>query len=98
MTAIPEIDRLARRASPRNLAGLPMPRDARMLFQPDLRPRVLRDRRGRFPFPVPNGWFIVAASADLAPGDVRPLYYFGRELVLFRGMDGAPHLLNAHCA
>jgi phenylpropionate dioxygenase-like ring-hydroxylating dioxygenase large terminal subunit len=100
MTATPELDVRAGgdRASPRNLAGLPMPRDARMLFQPDLRPRALRDRRGRFPFPVPNGWFIVAASADLAPGDVRPLHYFGRELVLFRGMDGAPHVLNAHCA
>jgi phenylpropionate dioxygenase-like ring-hydroxylating dioxygenase large terminal subunit len=96
----PELDRLPRGdpAPPGNIAGLPMPRDARLLFQPGLRPRVLRDRGGRFPFPVPNGWFIVAAAADLAPGDVHPLHYFGRELVLFRGIDGAPHVLDAHCA
>ena len=100
MIAIPELDQLADGVpvSPRNIAGLPMPRDRRLLSQPGLRPRVLRDRRGRFPFPVPNGWFVVACSADLAPGDVRPLRYFGRDLVLFRGIDGAPHMLDAHCA
>jgi hypothetical protein len=38
----------------------------------DQRPRVLRHRAGRFPFPVPNGWFIVAAAADLMPGEVAP--------------------------
>lgn len=81
----------------RNLPGLPMPRNAELLRDPSLRPRVLRNRTGRFPFPVPNGWFIVAASADLAPGDVVPLYYFGRELVLFRDAAGVPHLLDAHC-
>jgi nitrite reductase/ring-hydroxylating ferredoxin subunit len=58
---------------------------------------VTRQTKGRFPFPVPNGWFIVAAGEDLAPGDIRPLYYFGRDLVLFRGTDGSPHVLDAHC-
>jgi hypothetical protein len=46
-----------------------MPRDLARLRDPALRPRVLRNRTGRFPFPVPNGWFIVAASADLMPGE-----------------------------
>jgi nitrite reductase/ring-hydroxylating ferredoxin subunit len=58
---------------------------------------VLRNRTGRFLFPVPNGWFVVAVAAGLTPGEVVPLYYFGKELVLFRGTDGAPHLLDAHC-
>ena len=74
-----------------------MPRDADLLRRPERRPRVLRDSRGRFPFPIPNGWFIVADAADVAPGDVVPLYYFGRELVLFRGAEGTPHVLDAHC-
>ena len=42
-------------------------------------------------------WFVVAESRDLAVGDVQPLYYFGRDLVLFRGEDGAPRVLDAHC-
>ncbi|GAB2842761.1 Rieske 2Fe-2S domain-containing protein [Actinocorallia aurea] len=83
---------------PRNLPGLPMPGDARLLFEPGRRPRVLREARGRFPFPVPNGWFIVAAAADLAVGDVVPVHCFGRELVLFRGRDGAARLMDAHCS
>jgi cytochrome P450 len=41
-----------------------------------------RDRAGpmtaaRFPFPIPTGWFAVAWSDDLAPGDVKTLRYFG---------------------
>ena len=28
---------------------------------------------------------------------MRSLHYFARDLVLFRGEDGAPHLLDAHC-
>jgi nitrite reductase/ring-hydroxylating ferredoxin subunit len=80
-----------------NLAGLPMPRDADLLFDQARRPRIIRRPQGRFPFPIPNGWFIVAQSAELETGDVMPLYYFGRELVLFRGQDGAPYLVDAHC-
>lgn len=53
---------------------------------------------GRYPFPAaPNGWFGVAASADLGPGEVRPLAYLGRDLVLFRGEDGAARVFDAHC-
>jgi nitrite reductase/ring-hydroxylating ferredoxin subunit len=77
--------------------GLPMPTDLEMVFDPSRRPRAARETRGRFPFPIPNGWFIVAASADVGPGDVTSLHYFGRDLVLFRGEDGAPYLLDAYC-
>lgn len=53
----------------------------------------------RYPFPAyPNGWFRVAYSSELAVGEVKPLHYFGRELVLFRGESGDAHVLDAHCA
>jgi nitrite reductase/ring-hydroxylating ferredoxin subunit len=52
----------------------------------------------RFPFtPFPNGWFRVAYSDEIALGQVKPLYYFGRDLVLFRTADGIPHLFDAYC-
>lgn len=51
----------------------------------------------RFPFPLPDGWFQVAYADELAPGELRRLRYFGRELVLFRGESGRAALLDAHC-
>ena len=52
----------------------------------------------RYPFsPYPTGWYLLTESAKLAPGDVMPLRYFGRELVLFRTESGKPVLLDAHC-
>jgi 3-ketosteroid 9alpha-monooxygenase subunit A len=52
----------------------------------------------RFPFPpYPNGWFRVSYSGELAVGDVKPLRYLGRDLVLFRDEDGVARLLDAHC-
>jgi phenylpropionate dioxygenase-like ring-hydroxylating dioxygenase large terminal subunit len=45
----------------------------------------------------PTGWFQVAWSSDLGAGDVKPLRYFGTELVIFRDLDGAVHVLDAHC-
>jgi phenylpropionate dioxygenase-like ring-hydroxylating dioxygenase large terminal subunit len=78
-------------------AGLPMPRDPDLLTDLSRRPRVSHFRGRRYPFPVPNGWFVVAESADLAPGGVRPLYYFGRDLVLYRTAAGEARLMDAHC-
>jgi 3-ketosteroid 9alpha-monooxygenase subunit A len=52
----------------------------------------------RFPFPrYPNGWFQVAYSQELAKGAVKPLKYFGRDLVLFRTEGGEARVLDAHC-
>jgi 3-ketosteroid 9alpha-monooxygenase subunit A len=52
----------------------------------------------RYPFPaVPNGWFSVAASGDIAPGEVVPLSYLNRELVAFRTADGEARVFDAHC-
>ena len=47
--------------------------------------------------PYPRGWYTIADSDDLAPGDVLPIHAFGREFVVFRGEDGEAHVLNAHC-
>lgn len=78
-------------------AGLPMPRDPGLLDAMDRRPRVTHFTGDRYPFPVPNGWFVVAESAGLAPGEVRALYYFGRDLVLYRTEGGDARLMDAHC-
>ena len=44
-----------------------------------------------------TGWFIVAWSKDLGAGEVKPLRYFGKDLVLFRTEAGEPVVLDAHC-
>jgi phenylpropionate dioxygenase-like ring-hydroxylating dioxygenase large terminal subunit len=51
----------------------------------------------RVPLPLPVGWYCVADEAELAAGEVRRVRYFGEELVLWRGADGAPHLFDAYC-
>jgi nitrite reductase/ring-hydroxylating ferredoxin subunit len=54
--------------------------------------------RSRYPFPSsPNGWFSVGTSEDLATGEVRSVRYLDRDLVVFRGDDGAAHVFDAHC-
>lgn len=47
--------------------------------------------------PMPNGWFAVGWSRDLHEGDVRPVHYFGHELVLFRTRSGEARVLDAFC-
>lgn len=47
--------------------------------------------------PYPNGWFAVAHGDALAPGQTRPVHLLGRDLVVFRGQDGTPHVLDAFC-
>lgn len=51
----------------------------------------------RYPFPLPYGWFLVAYSHELAPGEARPTRYFGREMVLFRTESGDARVLDAYC-
>ncbi|MBA17767.1 MAG: Rieske (2Fe-2S) protein, partial [Sphingomonas sp.] len=46
---------------------------------------------------IPFGWFGVGYSNELAVGEVRPVHYFGRELVLFRNENGEAGLLDAYC-
>ncbi|MBT3711375.1 MAG: Rieske (2Fe-2S) protein, partial [Gammaproteobacteria bacterium] len=47
--------------------------------------------------PMPFGWFVVCYSDELAKGEVKPVTYFERELVVWRGEDGAPRVLDAYC-
>jgi nitrite reductase/ring-hydroxylating ferredoxin subunit len=47
--------------------------------------------------PYPNGWFAVAWSRDLHAGDVRPIHYFGEELVVFRTRSGQARVLDPFC-
>jgi phenylpropionate dioxygenase-like ring-hydroxylating dioxygenase large terminal subunit len=46
---------------------------------------------------IPNGWFQVAYSDELATGQVVPLEYFGSKLVLFRTESGEAKVLDAFC-
>jgi nitrite reductase/ring-hydroxylating ferredoxin subunit len=54
-------------------------------------------RPQRFPHPIPYGWYFVGYCDELANGEVRPLHYFGRDLVLFRNESGRAGMLDAHC-
>jgi 3-ketosteroid 9alpha-monooxygenase subunit A len=51
----------------------------------------------RFPQPIPYGWYFVGYCDELAIGEVKPLHYFGRDLVLFRDEDGRVGMLDAYC-
>jgi nitrite reductase/ring-hydroxylating ferredoxin subunit len=83
----------------RTFSGFPMPRDPQSLVDRERRPIVRRAAgEPRFPFPIPNGWFIVSESRRLAPAELRAFHVFGTDVVLYRGEDGAPHMVEAYCA
>ena len=48
--------------------------------------------------PIPNGWFAVGWSHDLAAGEVKRAHYFDSELALFRTRSGEAKVLDAYCA
>lgn len=45
----------------------------------------------------PVGWFQIGWSHEYSPGTVKPLRYFGWDLVLYRTESGALLLRQAHC-
>jgi phenylpropionate dioxygenase-like ring-hydroxylating dioxygenase large terminal subunit len=52
----------------------------------------------RYPVtPTPDGWYAVALSDEIAPGQVQPIDCLGEDLVLFRTESGEAHVLEAHC-
>ena len=55
------------------------------------------ERTSGAPSTFARGWYLVSWSADLGRGEVKPLRYFGKDFVLFRGEDGTATLLDAHC-
>jgi phenylpropionate dioxygenase-like ring-hydroxylating dioxygenase large terminal subunit len=48
-------------------------------------------------FPYPDGWYQVAYSSEVQPGDLRPLRYFGSEMLVYRGANGDAHVMDAYC-
>jgi 3-ketosteroid 9alpha-monooxygenase subunit A len=52
----------------------------------------------RYPFtPYPDGWYLLCESASVARGEVVPLRYFGRDLVLYRTEGGRAVVADAYC-
>ncbi|MCA9575200.1 MAG: Rieske 2Fe-2S domain-containing protein, partial [Myxococcales bacterium] len=46
---------------------------------------------------IPIGWFQVEYTDQLKAGDVKPLKYFGKDLVLYRTESGEAVMLDAFC-
>jgi nitrite reductase/ring-hydroxylating ferredoxin subunit len=46
---------------------------------------------------MPTGWFQIGWSTEFVKDEVRPLRYFRRDLVAYRGQSGGLHVLDGHC-
>ena len=46
---------------------------------------------------LPFGWFGIVYSDELAKGELKPLRYFGRELVVWRDEEEQAHVMDAFC-
>jgi 3-ketosteroid 9alpha-monooxygenase subunit A len=44
-----------------------------------------------------TGWFMIGWSPEFPVGEVRPLRYFGEDLVAYRDEAGELHVMSAHC-
>lgn len=53
--------------------------------------------RKRYDQPIPFGWYALEYSDQLANGEVKPLRYLDRDLVLFRTESGEARVLDAYC-
>jgi nitrite reductase/ring-hydroxylating ferredoxin subunit len=51
----------------------------------------------RFPFGIPNSWYLVAYSDEVDANTVKPLPYLGRNMIAMRGEDGAVSVLDGFC-
>src|SRR6185437_9770110 len=62
---------------------------------------LVSDRRGaavKVPFTWKvTGWFMIGWSPEFPVGEVRPLHYFGEDLVAYRDDQGVLHVMEAHC-
>lgn len=45
----------------------------------------------------PTGWFQVAWSDDIRPGEVHTMKYFGQEMIAWRAESGQMTVMNAYC-
>ena len=51
-----------------------------------------------FPYAsFPSGWYQVAWAGEVGSGEVKPLHYFGQDLVMYRGASGHVHVMDAYC-
>ena len=47
--------------------------------------------------PFAFGWYAVCYIDELAAGEVKPVRYLGRDMVVWRGVDGKARVLDAYC-
>lgn len=59
-------------------------------------PPALKGDRG-YGHVLPFGWFCLNRSDVITAGEVLRFHGFDQEWVMFRGLDGTPGLLDAHC-
>lgn len=45
----------------------------------------------------PTGWFVIAESNEVKPGQVKACHLMGEEVVLFRSQSGRIHATSAYC-
>ena len=55
------------------------------------------DELDRCPFPIPYGWYNVAFSHEIEPGEIKIEKVFGKEWVLFRGEHGKVGMTDPFC-
>ena len=51
----------------------------------------------RYPFGIPDGWFLLAYSDELARGQILSVHVLGKDLVAYRAESGSVRVLDAHC-
>ena len=49
------------------------------------------------PPPIPFGWYNIAHSDELAVGQVKPMHFFDKDFVIWRGEDGKVRATDAYC-
>ncbi len=63
---------------------------APLVFQEEVVPSMALSMR-------PTGWFQIGWSEEIGVGDVKPMRYFGQDLVAYRTDDGELVVLDAYC-
>lgn len=48
--------------------------------------------------PFPESWFCLLAASDVPAGEMKPIRFFGKDLICWRGEDGEAHVQDAYCA
>ncbi|GAB2965050.1 Rieske 2Fe-2S domain-containing protein [Streptomyces pseudoechinosporeus] len=59
-------------------------------------PHAAVDEPGRH-LPYPSGWFCLARSRELAPGNVLTRRFMDEDIVLYRTRDGRPRAVHPYC-